>query len=351
MRRYFFGTSEEPFERSMSSDSTVPEYSRQGLRKATRFVEGDYKGINPREFYRRLKRRLEEVQTANDFKYETRGDQRGDLQILSEEVGEKTGRIEGRLIAESDWELLGEGTLDYKPYGPHGALAIVLGLLVAIVGGVAQELAAASVGILVTVAGGYFYFKTDTGNFPLVRKDIIRVLMTGEVSERTIEDVDETRTDIFANMSVIYAGDTFVNVHTKSFNLETLAGDYHGDFTDLAWPMRRALVKQVKRWTNEIVVEDQQVEINDGFLDHLSAWSNRNMESDRRTIDSLQSMINESFDVRLEYTETLLDQLSADVAEDIKEQQQEIDQELQELAEDMDVYVEREGLERTTQPP
>ncbi|MFB6135070.1 MAG: hypothetical protein ABEJ55_08790, partial [Halanaeroarchaeum sp.] len=138
----------------MSGDSTVPTYSRQDLRKATRFVEGDYKGINPREFYRRLKRRLEEIQTANDFKYETRGDQRSDLRIISEEVGEKTGRVEGRLIAESDWELLGEGSIEYKPYGPHGALGIVLGLLIAIVGAVAKVMPAAAVGILLVLGGG-----------------------------------------------------------------------------------------------------------------------------------------------------------------------------------------------------
>lgn len=331
----------------MSSDSTVPKYSRQDLRKATRFVEGDYKGINPREFYRRLKRRLEEIQTANDFKYETRGEQRSDLKILSEEVGEKTGRVEGRLVAEADWALLGEGSLEYKPYGPHGALSIVLGLLIAIVGAVGNQLAVSALGIVVLLGGGYLYFKTEDGAFPLVRKDVIRVLMTGEVSERTIDDADETRTDIFANMSTIYAGDTIVNVYTGTYNEETLAGDYSGDITELSWPLRRALVKQVKRWHNEIVVSDQRLSVSDGFFDQLSAWSNRDMESDRRTIEKIQSSINDSFEVRLRYTETLLQQLSGHVAEDIEKQQQDINEELEELAEDMDVYVEREGLTRT----
>jgi len=119
----------------MSSKGQVPDYTRQDLRKATRFVEGDYRGINPREFYRRLKRRLEEFQVANDFKYQTFGDQREDLNILSENVGEKTGRVEGRQVAESDWELIGNGSLEYKPYGPHGALALIVGLLVTLVGG------------------------------------------------------------------------------------------------------------------------------------------------------------------------------------------------------------------------
>jgi len=99
----------------MASDRGVPEYSRQDLRKATRFTDGDYRGINPREFYRRLKRRLEEIQTKNDFKYETIGTQDSDLDIISEEVGQKTGRLDGRLMAESDWGMLGTGKIEYKP--------------------------------------------------------------------------------------------------------------------------------------------------------------------------------------------------------------------------------------------
>lgn len=325
----------------MASDGGVPEYTRQDLRKATRFAEGDYRGINPREFYRRLKRRLEEVQTADDFKYETIGTQRTDLNIISEEVGTKTGRLEGRLVAESQWGLLGSGTLEYKPYGPHGALAVVVGVLIGVFAGLAEAMAYAAVGVLIVVAGLYLYFKTDTGSFPVARKDVIRTLMTGEVSERTIDDDDEERTDIFANMSVIYAGDTFVNVYTG----KTRSGSDAPGFEDLDWTFRRALVKQVVRWHDDIVVEEQRIDASDGFFDALSAWSNRSLQADKRKIDRIQDAINESFDVRLRYTERLLDQLGADVRDDIERQQEEINAELTELAEDMDVYVEREGLE------
>ncbi|MXR19362.1 hypothetical protein [Halobacterium bonnevillei] len=318
----------------MSGKGEVPEYSRQDLRKSTRFVEGDYKGINPREFYRRLKRRLEEVQTANDFKYETRGVQDRDLQIKSEQVGEKTGRVDGRLAAESDWEFIGNGSLEYRPYGPHGALGILVGVLVTLAGGLSNEMAIAGVGILGVLVGGYYYFQTDTHGFPVVRKDAIRVLITGEVSERTIEDDDERRTDIFANMSVIYAGDTFVNVYSDNLD-------------ELPWTFREELLRQVKRWHNKIVVQDQRLEVNDGFLAHLSSWSNRSLEGDRQTLESIQQALNESFDVRLEYTDELLEQLPSDVQDELSEQQDALRGELEDLAEEMDVYVEREGLEQT----
>lgn len=318
----------------MSSKGQVPDYSRQDLRKATRFVEGDYKGINPREFYRRLKRRLEEFQVANDFKYQTYGEQRDDLNILSENVGEKTGRIEGRQIAESDWELIGNGSLEYKPYGPHGALAIVVGLLLTLVGGLSDNMQVAVVGILAVLGGGYLYFNTEVGSFPLVRRDVIRVLMTGEVSERTIEEDDETRTDIFANMSVIYAGDTLVNVYT-------------GNMDEMDWTLRFALMNQTKRWYNSIVADDYQKSVDDGFFGYLGAWTDRSVKDQRQPIERLQADFKNSFELREAYTDTLLAELSEDMQKQIDEQHDELRGELEELADEMDVYVDREGLEPT----
>ncbi|MFC7212262.1 hypothetical protein ACFQL3_17460 [Natronoarchaeum sp. GCM10025321] len=329
----------------MASDRGVPKYSRQDLRKATRFTDGDYRGINPREFYRRLKRRLEEIQTKNDFKYETVGTQDSDLDIISEEVGQKTGRLDGRLMAESDWGMLGTGKIEYKPYGPHGALMIVIGLLVAVATGLAEELVYAALGGVLVVAGIYLYFKTETGEFPVARKDIIRILMTGEVSERTIEDTDEERTDIFANMSVIYAGDTFVNVYTgrMSSNIDA------DSFEELDWTLGRQLSKTVQEWHDDIVSSEHALNPSSGFIDHLGAWSNRDTSNRRykNTIDQVQSRINGSFDVRLAYTETLLDEVEADVRDDVADQQEAINAELEELSQEMEVYVEREGLKHT----
>ncbi|MFB6121494.1 MAG: hypothetical protein ABEJ68_10305 [Halobacteriaceae archaeon] len=323
----------------MSRGGEVPEYSRQDLRKATRFVEGDYKGINPREFYRRLKRSLEEIQSGNDFKYQTSGVQDEDLEIKSEEVGQKTGRVDGRLVAESDWELVGSGVLEYKPYGPHGALSIVLGLLLAGVGALGKQMPLAGLGVVLVLVGGYFYFQTDTESFPVVRRDVIRALMTGEVSERTIEDTDETRTDIFANMSVIYAGDTLVKVNTSRLD-------------DLDWTFRRALVKQVKEWHDRIATSDSSMpdkvfDPDEGFTDELSAWTDRDARAHRQSIETAQDRINRQFSSRLRYTDLLLDQLPGPVQNELDEQQDALREELEHLAEDMDVYVEREGLTRT----
>lgn len=318
----------------MSQDDKVPEYGRQQLRKATKFVEGDYSGINPRQFYRKLKRSIEEIQEGNDFKYNTKGDQETDLNISSEEVGQKTGTIKGRLLANSDWFEVGQGRLEYKPYGPHGALGIVIGVTLVFLG--INSAALAVLGIGLTGAGAYGYLQTEKDDYPIIRQDVIRVLLTGEVSERTVDSQTESRTDIFANMSVVYAGDSFVAVDTH-------------DLDSLDWNLRRQLVNQVKRWHNQVVEsEREEVEIEDGFLWHLKAWANISVDEDRRDIERIQQrLIDGSFEYRTVYTELLKNELPPETRELIEHHEDELMMELEDLAEDLDVYVEREGLQHT----
>lgn len=320
----------------MSGQRDLPlNYGRQTLRKATKFVEGDYRGINPREFYRSLKRSLEEIQEDNDFKYTTYGVQDQDLAIQSEQVGEKTGRVKGRLAAASEPREVGDGHIEYKPYGPHGAASIVIGALFFLLG-LATHWFVAIVGFVALIGGGYLYFQEETGAFPIQREDVIRVLITGEVSERTIEDVDETRTDIFANMSVIYAGDALLNVSLS-------------ELEEMPWTLRRAVTTQVTKWYNQ-TLEDQAdvIEVNEGFLANLSAWSNRSLESDRGTLMSRQDTMNGNFDMRIQYTDILMDQLPNDVRDELTDHQESLLDQLESLSEDMNIYVEREGLERVS---
>ncbi|MCG1003581.1 MULTISPECIES: hypothetical protein [Halobacterium] len=307
-------------------------YGRQSLRKATKFVEGDYTGINPRQFYRSLKRSLEEIQQDGDFKYETVGNQETDLSIESEDVGEKTGRVKGRLAASSEPHPVGQGELEYKPYGPHGAGALVVGAIFAFFG-LSGELLPILLGLILLIGGGYLYFKKETASFAVEREDVIRALMTGEVSERTIEDDDETRTDIFANMSVIYAGDSLLQVPVSRFD-------------DMPWTLRRTLTTQVKKWYNQLVDEHDRVDIDEGFVSNLSAWANRSADSDRATVQALQGTLNDTFELRVRYTDLLEEQLPRGTRDELGEHQERLLDELEELSEEMDVYVEREGLKR-----
>lgn len=314
-----------------SKNNTNLEYSRQELRKATKFVEGDYKGINPREFYRSLKRSLEEIQEAGDFKYRTHGSQETDLDIESETVGEKTGTVKGRLMATSDPREIGHAEIEYRPYGPYGIAGLLLGGLV-FLGGLFAEILLLFAGILILGVSGYLFLQQQTGVFPVEREDIIRVLITGEVSERTIDEGGETRTDILANMSVIYAGDAFLNVSTE-------------EFPEMNWPLRLAITMRVDQIYNQLVDEpEDKVPVETGIAGYLDAWSDFNGERNGSTIQNRQRIINDDFEMRVEYTNRLMDELPNDVRDELTDHQNAILDELEGLSEDMDVYVDREGL-------
>lgn len=322
----------------MSRKGRELAFSRQDLREATKFVEGDYSGINPRSFYRKLKRSLEEIQESDDFKYDTEGDHRKNLKIDSEDVGQKTGIVEGRLRASSKkWSQVGEGVLEYRPYGPHGAIGIVIGICCLLIGLSGGGAAWTMLAIISGGAGIYGYLQKEKGEFPIIRKDMIRVLVSGEASERTRESEEETRTDIFANMSVVFAGDVFVAVNP-------------GGLEELDWPLRRELVKQVRTWHNQVVeTEQEELTVEDGFLWELKGIVDRDADDHKEEIRDTQNRLvgNDEFSYRMEYGKLLEEQLPPEVQDKLKTHEVELMEELEHLAENVDVYVEREGLQHT----
>lgn len=313
----------------MGTSENTLDYTRQSLRKATKFTEGDYKGINPREFFRSLNRTLGEIQENEDFKYSTVGGPNESLSIESEDVGSKTGTVEGRLVANSDYNDIGAGSVKYRPYGPHGAWLIFIGILTSIF----------FVGLAIIPIGIYLYMKEERGEFPLLRQDVIRILMTGEVSERTIEQDGEERTDIFANISVIYAGDTFIKINSEDLEEYDLAH-------------RKKIVNEVRKIHNRIIDDEEfEREVDSGmfgeFVGHVKSVSNMEVEEDVREIGDIQSKMNQKFEYRNEFSEKLLKFLPESHEDELKMHQETVMKELEELAEDMDVYVEREGLKAT----
>lgn len=307
---------------------TNSTFSRQNLRKASKFTEGDYQGINPREFFRSLKRAVEEFQSDGDFKYRT--SEVGDgLNISSESVGEKTGTIEGRLQAESDFEEIGSAKVTYRPYGHFGAWAIVIGTVTSLM----------VIGIPILVIGIYLYLKKDSKLLHMLKQDVIRILVEGEASERTIESESETRTDIFANMSVIFAGDTFVKVDTD-------------EFEDMPTTYRIQVINRLSKLYNDIIEEEELEKSTysgtiQEFVKHLASLANVDSHEDKRLVDDIQRQMNNKFEYRLEYSKRLLNQLPTETENELREHQDEILEELKYLADDMDVYVEREGLKPT----
>lgn len=318
----------------MGTDGKIPEFSRQDLRKATKFIEGDYRGINPRGFYRKLKRGIEEIQGEHGFKYQTTGTQEENLEINEEDVGRRTGTVTGRIQGTSDWEPLGHGELEYRPYGSFGAAGVVLGFLLLILGIGSIEVGA--LGILLIAGGAYGYMQEETDKFPITRQDAIRVLINGEVSERTVNEDGEKRTDMFADMSVVFAVDAFIRVETAGLD-------------DLDVGFRRELVQEVRRMYNEVNGDPKkQKEVESGFLWQLKGVADRDLTSHRREIDEFQNgLLHGTFEDRIRYTHLLEEQLTTEVKRELEAHEEDLMLEMENLAQNLDIYIEREGYEET----
>ncbi|QKY18850.1 DUF3188 domain-containing protein [Halolamina sp. CBA1230] len=316
----------------MSSDGKVPEFTRQELREADTFVEGDYSGVNPRGFYRKLKRRLEEVQTDFGFKYHIQGHQDTDLTIDKESVGQKTGTITGRLKAYSDWEPLGFSTLTYRPYAGYGIISILLGVIFLLQ--ISNSLPIGFLGLVLIGAGIYGYMQTKRGEFPITERSEIRVLLSGEVSERKVTDDGVEKTNMHSEMSVVFAGETFVRVDTAQLR-------------DLHWALRRELVEEVKRWNNDIAQDpNNRVEVSSGLIWHLRGVVDRSLKDHRDEIDRIQGRWwNAGFEERIAFNEKVKEQLTQENREKVETHEENVILELEDLAEDLDIFIEREGYD------
>ena len=152
------------------------------LRKATKSVDGDYSGIIPRHFHRTLK-------------MESRGDSRIWRFQISKHQGhrkpygsrvrvsvKKPGTVSGRLLAESDRFDIGARNLGYRPYGQHSALAVTVGHFLLLLG--LGSIEHGILGLLLVGAGAYEYWQTESGDFPIIRQDVIPS-SNNRYSERT----------------------------------------------------------------------------------------------------------------------------------------------------------------------
>lgn len=311
------------------------QFDRQELRKASRFIEGDYSGINPRKFYRALRRKLGEIQEDGDFKYHITGDRDHHLEIRSEAVGDKTGVVTGRLRATSEQAPVGPGTTWFRPWGPYGALLSVIGAFVTILG--LQWMVFWVAGPLTVAAGLYLFAQEELGEIPLKSRDSIRTLIEGEVSEKTINTESGTRTEMSGSMSVIYSGDVFLEIPPE-------------DFRDLSWSLRIEILSKLRVWEGRISKDDpitskgtEPQETSAGFVDCIRAFAQHDASWAARRLKRFQERLQGDFESRQEYAEILTGLLAAP---DVRDSElNKIVDELESLKGGMEVYVDREGLQ------
>lgn len=226
-------------------------YLRQDLRRGSNFVEFDYERIDPRTHLRRIQREIQEVQNGAGFKYATEEPTGENPVVTSENVGTETGRVEGRLIAHTNWEKFAgdETETESSPILP--LIAGLLGVVIVIAGLTAQgndQATILGVGVLVLIGAGLIYYLQDptvNRNEYFFRKRV-RILMEGEVAEH---GSGSAPSDLVASdLSVIYSENLEIERRTGS-GRQTLMRN------ELPDRLRNQLATQQTPITTEIEVE------------------------------------------------------------------------------------------------
>ena len=308
-----------------SSDKLM--FTRQDLRNSTNFLEGDYNGINPRKFYRSLKRSLEEIQSNGNFKYNTKGEDDVDLKITKEGVGDKTGQVVGRILATSTPEPVGVINVQYRVNSPWIILA---GSVLFIIGILLLELLFLFVSLIIIFYGYSKFSEMSTFQFPVQSLDNIRILMSGEVSERTVKQNDECITDIFANMSVIYSVNSVLTL--PSDKIMTLS-NHKADM----------VIKTLKQWYHEN--NGMDLDHNEGFIhDIMNAYSKPDPEYFRSLLNRIQYYVSSDIDLIIKYNEFLKSKIVDNTH--LNRGNDALMSELRKLSENVDIFVKREGLNK-----
>lgn len=186
-------------------------YDRQDLRHGNAFAEFDYQNIDPRTYFRSLKRDIQEVTVGNSYKYAVQEPDGENPAVTPENVGSRAGRIQGRLVARTNWEKFAGGQTQEES-SPIGAIiAGVIGALLVIGGlalrGTAQG-AVIGLGIIVLLVAGLLYYLNEPNvkqNEYYFRKRV-RILARGEVAEHAASESDPA--DVVASdLSVICSED------------------------------------------------------------------------------------------------------------------------------------------------
>jgi hypothetical protein len=243
----------------------MPELSfdRQDLRHGASLVEVDHEAVDPRTHFRRLKREIQEVRTGNGYKYATEEPRTPEDEppepnprIDGEVVGSQAGRVEGRLVARTNWTQFDSDETEQESLP---ILAIILGVLGGLIflGGLAiqgdAQGAALGLGLLFLIGAGAAYYFSDATvrRTEYYYRKRVRVLMEGEVAEET----EETPPEVLASdLTVVYSED---------FEFDRRGSGGGGDITraDLSASTQERLDSQHTLVTREIEIEDATPEV------------------------------------------------------------------------------------------
>lgn len=299
-------------------------FTRRTLEQAACSRAAEHEGVNPHKFYRALREALTNLRGHRDPPYEVVGQRARDLTFDPDAAGERTGAFTARVQGRSQTPALGAAVLEHRPWGPHGAGLVGLGVLVLCFGLLSNPLVL--LGTSIALLGVGLFAHTDEAEIPLERRDVVSALVEGEASETVTRTATGRRSDLAAEMGVLYAGDVFLTIPPSRV-------------ADLPWAVRAELANRRVRWS-QALEDGREPEPGDGiatgFVDALRAWTLLDGDWTRRQIEDLQREVRRSLSMRQAHTELLSRLRPTDVR---SRELERVDRELAAWANEMTAYV------------
>ncbi|MCU4926676.1 hypothetical protein OB905_11895 [Halobacteria archaeon AArc-dxtr1] len=188
------------------------------------------------------------------------------------------------------WTALGRGdatcTIKYRPYGPHGALVVLVGAIFA--------LPTLFVSLLLSAVGYYLYRIQRPLEVPIVRVAVLeasavgnggRVADAGVAADRDAESTAANGTD---EIAVSLEGGLAVDT---------------GRLADLDWTQHKAVVTEVREWATRARGDGPHRETDDDvFFSHVNRWRERDAATSVDTVDEIQRRVFADREQRRAYT-------------------------------------------------
>lgn len=261
-------------------------FTRRSVEASARTRRSRFHDANPHRVYRLLRGQLT---TLREGSLEAVGDRSRDL-TEDAPAADRAGAYTGRLQAHVESPSPAGARVRHRPWGPQGALLVALGVLVGLFGPLHAIIALAATALGLTGIG--LFAVTREAEIPLVRRDVVTVLLRGEAAETEQTTPEGSQVRLAGEADVHYGGEPFLRVD------EARVGD-------LGWPLRAELANRCARWQDPREAEPRPDEVATSFLDALRAWTQLDPDWTRQEIDHAQHDLQANLPDRQAYAEVL----------------------------------------------
>lgn len=268
-------------------------FTRRALEDNSRVVEGTCEGVNHHRFYRRLRAALSRLREEEPA-YRVAAERSRDLHVRPEAGGPRTTAFTGRLQAHAQTPAVGPAKIEHRPWAPHGALLVILGLLASLSGFLHGAGFAVAAGLV--LVGSLAFTRRREVEIPLDRRDVVSVLFEGEAREDVRRTAEGHTAALAADVQLVYAAEVFLTVRAD-------------ELANLEWPARAELGRRCEAWSSALEADDLDPQPSDGpqvgLLDAFRAVAHLDPSWTRTEVRRLQRNIQGSLPRRQAYTRRL----------------------------------------------